>query len=226
MLTIAVTVVISHAYRESDEARGSTATGPDNLTPTGPRASRGGASPAACASRYAQMTSPQPTEQRSRRGQPAVGAGCAGRGDPRRRVRDERRQLRRHPAARPDQNGQRRVEVGGPIGGAGQLPRTDPLDVPVGLLDDPPDGRRPGAQVEAGQRGVAASGTCPPRYRCTMLTTRLTRLPSPLARSSSARATSLPTVKSVSPTRGTSRSSHQRTASVPYRSTSSSGSTP
>ena len=54
--------------------------------------------------------------------------------------------------------------------------------------------------------------------------TRLTRLPTPLARSRFAVATRRSAVKSASPVRGTSRSSHQRTASVPYRAARATGS--
>ena len=69
-------------------------------------------------------------------------------------------------------------------------------------------------------------GARPSRYLPIIAITRLTRLPRPLASSSSARAIIRSTVKSASPTRGTSRSSHQRTASVPYSAASAAGSAP
>ena len=56
-------------------------------------------------------------------------------------------------------------------------------------------------------------------------TRRCTRLPMPFARSRFAVSTRRVSVKSASPTRGTSRSSHQRTASTPNRATRSIGST-
>src|SRR5262249_42682011 len=95
------------------------------------------------------------------------------------------------------------------------------------------------AAVSAGARVIAAtsscepggtsratsSGTTPSRYRATSETTRLTRLPIPCASSSLARAISPSLVKSTSPILGTSRSSHQRSASVPYSSVRATGST-
>ena len=71
---------------------------------------------------------------------------------------------------------------------------------------------------------VDLGGTRPARWRWMRVVIRLMRLPKPPARSWLATWTSRSAVKSVSTTGCTSRANHHRSASMPYRSTSSRGS--
>ena len=132
------------------------------------------------------------------------------------------------------------TECIGQLGGATlELPRPRLVDAAVRRVDEVAHHPDRAPEVEVDERGVdlgtarpvvairkavGEPGGVPSASRCTIVTMRWTRFPTPCARSSSDRVTTRSMVKSASTVRGTSRSNHQRSASVPTSSTTATGS--